>query len=248
MPTVKELKKMCKEKGIKGYSRWKKAELMENCYDTPKPKTPKRKKRKIKTPKPEKLSDIFPEQGIVNIIDGYVKDMEKLEIIEKSQILLDYLEEDYIKADYLATNKNRSKRLPEITAFKKMNGKFIPAFTDYVKNVKVFAQKNFKSINKRISVKAKVYRKLIINTVLHSMHIQGNIVSIARHILLPIFKKHDKEFSFVLKDIIYWIGDISIMHLQELFIDDMIEKLEKTYNYAYTQYIYKLKKQLKNTN
>ncbi len=46
--TVAELKKICKSKGIKGYSKMKKAELMKHCLKSKSPakkKTPKKKKR-----------------------------------------------------------------------------------------------------------------------------------------------------------------------------------------------------------
>ncbi len=59
MPTVAELKEICKELGIKGYSKWNKEELLENCKTARSPKrkskSPKRKskspKRKSKSPK-----------------------------------------------------------------------------------------------------------------------------------------------------------------------------------------------------
>lgn len=34
MPTVKELRLTCKQKGIKGYSKWKKAQLIQMCSET----------------------------------------------------------------------------------------------------------------------------------------------------------------------------------------------------------------------
>ena len=46
--SVADLKKECKKKGIKGYSGWKKAELVKNCLNTG--KTPK---AKTPTPKPK---------------------------------------------------------------------------------------------------------------------------------------------------------------------------------------------------
>jgi hypothetical protein len=78
--TVKELRKICKEKGIKGYSKLKKAELIKLCMSsnpkTPKkPKTPKTR-RPIKLPSNIRTSPITPprREMVCNIclenIDG----------------------------------------------------------------------------------------------------------------------------------------------------------------------------------
>jgi ABC-type antimicrobial peptide transport system permease subunit len=45
---VQELKKICKEKGIKGYSKLKKVELLKKCLNEEKPKTPEPKIQKTK--------------------------------------------------------------------------------------------------------------------------------------------------------------------------------------------------------
>jgi len=54
MPTVAEMKKMCKAKGIKGYSKMTKAQLYKKCLG----KSPPKKKTQA-SPKPLTNDDIF---------------------------------------------------------------------------------------------------------------------------------------------------------------------------------------------
>lgn len=87
--TVVQLTKICKEKGIKGYSKLNKAQLMKQCLDsktpvkkTPKSKTPAKKTPLRKTPKSKKPAmDDLPSE-LEGIITGMKKDMEYVEEVE----------------------------------------------------------------------------------------------------------------------------------------------------------------------
>ena len=72
--TVKQLKKMCKEKGIKSYSKLNKEELIKKCSKSLKSKSLKKSNKT--------LSDIIPEKGIVDIIYQMKKEMEQIETID----------------------------------------------------------------------------------------------------------------------------------------------------------------------
>tara|TARA_B100001971_G_C18106058_1_gene491563 strand:- start:52 stop:930 length:879 start_codon:yes stop_codon:yes gene_type:complete len=67
--TVIELKKMCKHKGIKGYSKLRKKELMKKCLGLPPPsETPKKKKKRLT----EKYKKTIKE-NITKLLDDYTK-------------------------------------------------------------------------------------------------------------------------------------------------------------------------------
>jgi len=87
--TVVQLVKICKEKGIKGYSNMNKSQLMKHCLGsktpvkkTPKSKTPAKKTPVRKTPKSKKPAmDDLPTE-LEDIITGMKKDMEYVEKVE----------------------------------------------------------------------------------------------------------------------------------------------------------------------
>lgn len=80
--TVAELKKICKEKGIKGYGKLKKEQLMKHCLKekTPAKKTPVKKTPAKKTPvkKSPSVKSIVKKmpKDLKGIIKGMVKDVE----------------------------------------------------------------------------------------------------------------------------------------------------------------------------
>jgi hypothetical protein len=81
MPTVQELKKICKEKGIKGYSKLKKLELLKKCQKGEKKQRKQRKQRKQKsknTHTVQELKKICKKKGI----KGYSK-LKKVELLKK---------------------------------------------------------------------------------------------------------------------------------------------------------------------
>lgn len=60
MPTVLELRKICKAKKIKGYSKLRKAELIKKCLGSPKNPTPKKSiKRPPRKPTKKKRLSMF---------------------------------------------------------------------------------------------------------------------------------------------------------------------------------------------
>ncbi len=83
--TVVELKKICKTKGIKGYSRMKKAELMKHCLK----KTPSPQKKKIvkkkKSPKKRSSPRGVLDSDVMGIITGFAKEDESM---KKRRVIL----------------------------------------------------------------------------------------------------------------------------------------------------------------
>ena len=77
--TVTELKKICKSKGVKGYSKMKKAELVKVCLKTMSPtkktKTPAKKTQKGGSP-------LFIPDDLKNIITRMTKEVSLAEVTE----------------------------------------------------------------------------------------------------------------------------------------------------------------------
>ncbi len=92
--TVVELKKICKSKGIKGYSKMKKAELMKHCLKSKSPaKSPPKKisKKKI-VKKPKTYSDVLMMYMIPNqqySFDDIMDLMREYYIPPKSKYVFD---------------------------------------------------------------------------------------------------------------------------------------------------------------
>jgi hypothetical protein len=90
--TVVELKKLCKQKGIKGYSKLNKAQLIQKCKGSASPKKPSPKKPSPKKPRPKKISkpnnDIYYILAYRNDIFGFFHDPEKIvEVLERLNYL-----------------------------------------------------------------------------------------------------------------------------------------------------------------
>ena len=79
MPTVVQLRKMCKEKGIRGYSKWRKDELMKKCGVSTARKS---SKRITKQPTMAQLRKMCKEKGI----RGYSK-WRKAELMKKCGVV-----------------------------------------------------------------------------------------------------------------------------------------------------------------
>ena len=79
--TVSQLKKMCKKKGIKGYSKMKKAELMKICLVDNKQETKPKKviKKVVKkvSPKKEAPTQVKSNSNLLSRVEEMVKDVNK---------------------------------------------------------------------------------------------------------------------------------------------------------------------------
>jgi len=68
--TVVELKKICKEKGIKGYSKMRKSELLKICLKKTSTKKPIKKRKIVKKSKKQKESDKLFREIFLDSVAG----------------------------------------------------------------------------------------------------------------------------------------------------------------------------------
>ena len=68
MPTVPELKKLCKDSGIKGYSKLNKANLLSILGKSPAPRSPSKKSPKKSPKKVSKFKRQSPVKRVYNVI------------------------------------------------------------------------------------------------------------------------------------------------------------------------------------
>jgi hypothetical protein len=153
--TVVELKKICKSKGIKGYGKMRKAELLKVCLkinksktpnklekcleenkrlnkllNKPKPKTPKSKTPKSKTPKKINKDSV---EYFNNFFNEYLSDMQfnKELIIELFRRQVKGLKMNMDESDLKKILKKNKKLL-----FKKYNKSKTMKFRSYTYDVK----------------------------------------------------------------------------------------------------------------
>jgi len=120
--TVAELKKICKEKGIKGYSKLKKAELMKHCLKT---KTPIKKiqNKKVNEKKIRKILEEYstieePEKKTYKKIISSMK-KDKDEMIDWEFLLEDSIKKlkkddlEYIWNTFKKNFKNQGIKIPK---------------------------------------------------------------------------------------------------------------------------------------